>query len=142
MWGTRRLEVDVPEVVGRILQFEAEFPAVASLVSAPDEDGFGFAQADGVDDLKLLAYGESVRGDGHAAPGADVYGLAFDGLCCAGFLPGETNRDARVDAHSGAGELQGLCGFSGHRWVFSVFLVYVRGCGGRRQWDWGFGALD
>ena len=90
------------------MQLEAELPAVAGLVAAPDEDGFGFAQADGVDDLKLLADGESVWGDGEAAAGTDVYSLAFDGLCCAGFLPAEANRDTGVDAHSGAGELQGF----------------------------------
>ena len=35
-----KLEIDFPEVAGRILELDAEFPAVSRLVAAPDEDSF------------------------------------------------------------------------------------------------------
>ena len=75
-------------------------------MAAPDEDGFGLFQGDGVDDLQFLAYGESVGRDSHAAFGADVYGLAVDGLRFAGFLPFEADRNAGVDTNSGTHELE------------------------------------
>ena len=75
-------------------------------MAAPDEDGFGLFQGDGVDDLQFLAYGESVGRDGHAAFGADVYGLAVNGLRLASFLPFEADGNAGVDANSSAHELE------------------------------------
>jgi hypothetical protein len=109
------LKVDFPEVVRRVEEFNAEFPAVAGLMTAPDEDGFALFQTDGVHDLELLADGEGVWSDGHAASGANVHGLAVDGTGFVGFGPVKAHGDTGVDAHSGAHELQGFHGFDGHR---------------------------
>ena len=102
------LEIHAPELLSRVLQFEADLPTTAALMSAPNQNRFAHVLIGHINKVEPLPDRESLRENREAPLGADVDGVTFGVQRPAGFSPGDRDRNTRVQANSCADFLHPL----------------------------------
>jgi hypothetical protein len=92
----RLLEIQAPVIVWGVHKLQAQLPACAPFMPAPNQNGLRNVLVHQVNQIQLLSYGKSLWHHCKATIGANVDRPAFRRMPGTSFFPLHGHRDARV----------------------------------------------
>jgi hypothetical protein len=102
------LEIHAPELLSRVLQFEADLPTTAALMSAPNQNRFAHILIGHINKVESLPDRKPLWQDRQASFVADIDRIPLGVQRPSGFSPGDGHRHPGIQANSRADFLHPL----------------------------------